>query len=195
MENIIENLEGEIWKSIPGYEGYYEVSSVGRVRSVDKYINARTGKDGQKGKYLLKGKIMKPKLDRYGYCNIALKIGGKYKYPTIHRLVAITFIEAIEDKNQVNHINGIKTDNRIENLEWCNVKENIIHAVKTGLRDNIARRGEKNNLSKLKQWQVDEIRKDYNKKTCNLQCLAERYGVSVPTISVIKNNITWQKKQ
>lgn len=175
------------------YEGLYEVSNIGRLKSLDKYIYTRPTLKGVKNKTLLKGKVMKAKLDRYGYPSIALSVNKQNKYVTIHRLVAKAFIPNPNNKPQVNHINGIKTDNRVENLEWCTALENIRHAKITGLRNNATLKGEKSNFNKLKEYQVNEIKRTYNKKTCNQKQLAQKYGVSVSNISQILNNKTWQK--
>lgn len=102
----------EIWKSIKGYEDLYEVSNLGRVNSL----------------FTRKGKIMKPKLERDGYLRIGFWKDGKQKYYNIHRLVAEAFLDKKEDyQNQINHINKIKSDNRVENLEWVSNIENHFH--------------------------------------------------------------------
>lgn len=107
----------EIWKPIPEYEEYYEVSSLGRVRRI------RTGR------------ILKNHIDSYGYLVVGLHVHSKQKTCFVHRLVAMTFIPNPENKPQVNHINGIKTDNCSTNLEWATSSENMRHAYNTGLID------------------------------------------------------------
>lgn len=111
----------ELWRDIEGYENLYQVSSKGRVRSLDR-VNSN-----------VKGRVLKYGLQDYRYPNVTLHKNGKQISKTIHRLVAIHFVNNPYDKKQVNHINGIRTDNRMENLEWVSPRENLLHAFDTGL--------------------------------------------------------------
>lgn len=120
----------EIWKDIRGYEGIYQVSSAGRVRSLDRTVHFS---DGRFRKY--KGQILKRESrTSSGYKQCILKVNGFSKYAYIHRLVAQAFVNNPENKPEVNHINGNKLDNTAENLEWVTASENDYHAVATGLR-------------------------------------------------------------
>lgn len=94
-------------------------------------------------KNILNGKEYKGTKSKNGYLRVDISINGKRKVVFLHRLVAETFIPNLENKPQVNHINGIKTDNRVENLEWVNAKENTQHAVKIGLINTISQGGKK----------------------------------------------------
>lgn len=104
----------------------------------------------------------------------------------IHRLVLSAFVPNTENKEQVNHINGIKSDNRLENLEWCTNGENQIHAISIGLK--IPHNGEKIGTSKLKEYQVLEIRAS----TESSRKLGAKYGVNQKMILNIKNRVAWK---
>ena len=115
----------EIWKDIANYEGLYQVSSEGRVRRVDSYVNTGIKHSEQK---LHKGRILKQRLKRNGYLTVDLSKDQIVKTISVHRLVATAFIDKDNDKNEVNHINCNRQDNRVENLEWVTHKENQAHA-------------------------------------------------------------------
>lgn len=123
----------EIWKTIKDFPKY-KISNKGRIKT-----------ESIRGKKNIK--ILSQKLTKKGYLEISLYNNGLRKFKTIHRLVAEAFIPNPDNKPQVNHKNGIKTDNRVENLEWVTCKENIIHSYKTGLKKGI--KGKDNKNSKL----------------------------------------------
>ena len=140
----------EKWVAIPTWEGRYEISSKGRVRSFAK----------QRGK-AESAHELKPKIDRDGYQVVCLKSrpDNRCEYPAIHRLVALSFLENPHQKSQVNHKNGIKTDNRVENLEWVTHRENILHAFHNGLisKENVSK-GQKKRYSRLEERERSSVR-------------------------------------
>lgn len=124
----------EIWKDINGYEGIYQVSNLGKVKSISREVKHK-GLFGNKEICHIKEKILSQNTDgKRGYLKVSLIKNGKTKHYFVHRLVAMAFIENTHNKEQVNHINGIKTDNTVKNLEWCTNKENLQHSWKKGLR-------------------------------------------------------------
>ena len=120
MENI------EIWKDIKGYEGFYQVSDCGRIKSLARDIYYQNGIV-----HRTKEKILVPVLDKDGYQYVNLSKNGKRKVMTIHRLVAMAFIPNPENKSQINHKNEVKTNNVVENLEWCEAGYNINYGTRT----------------------------------------------------------------
>ena len=111
----------EEWRDIEGYEGFYQISNLGNVKSLTNRSNHK------------EEKILKLNTNgKYYLVNICKNT--KKKTLLIHRLVAKAFIDNPNNLPQINHINGNKLDNRVENLEWCTCRENIIHSIKTGLR-------------------------------------------------------------
>lgn len=142
----------EIWKDIKGYEGLYQVSNLGRVKR-RRCIIPNTGTKGNSGTQTIHERIMKLQTNKYGYLYVCLSQNGQQKHHTVHRLVANAFLSNPDNKPQVNHINGIKTDNTINNLEWSTGAENMIHAFKIGLKSKPSNFGNKS--KRVLQYTLD----------------------------------------
>lgn len=112
-------MEQEIWKDIEGFEGVYQVSSWGRVKSCERYVKRSDGRTR-----VVKEKILTPHRNRCGYLKIDLSKEKNHKSYSVHRLVAQAFIPNPENLPCVNHKNEVKDDNRVENLEFCTAKYN-----------------------------------------------------------------------
>ena len=118
----------EFWLAIENYNGIYEISSFGRVRSLPRY------RSNGKAKYLQPLKILKPQIDGCGYYQVFLYKNGKSKKYKIHQLVATHFIINKNNYTVINHIDGNKLNNKIDNLEWCIYSYNNKHAYKKKLK-------------------------------------------------------------
>lgn len=117
----------EAWKDVKGFEGYYAVSSNGDVKSLDRTIQ------GKRCKTHIKERVMRQHVGKDGYPSIQLFSGGKPFTLKVHRLVAQAFLDNPDNLPEVNHIDGNKQNNTVDNLEWCTRGHNIRHAFRTGL--------------------------------------------------------------
>lgn len=125
-------MMNETWQPVPGFAGYYEASSEGRIRSIDRTIR-KMGRWGQEVELRLRGRVLKAAVDGAGYLCVH-PCGDSGREPTnVHRMVALAFHGAPEPGRHVNHIDGDRLNNRPENLEWCTRAENMAHAARTGL--------------------------------------------------------------
>ena len=163
----------EIFKIIEEFPEY-EISNLGNVISNTK----------QK-----KGNIIKQRLTKHGYYKFDIHRIGQYT----HRFVALTFINNPENKPCVNHINGIKTDNRVENLEWVTHSENSQHAWDTNLISRVKSNiGEKNGSNKLTEENVIKIKSLLKTTNMFYREIAEMFNVNITTIASIKHRKTWK---
>lgn len=188
----------EVFKDVIGYEGRYQVSNRGRVKSL-----ARTSTDSIGRNMSWNEKMLKLPLDRFGYPKVELRDGQNGAMHRVHRLVAIAFIPNPEEKGQVNHKDGVKDNNFLDNLEWATRKENIQHGWRTGLivpsnpNLNGNLQGEKVPLSKLKEKDIVYIRENSRHLGGTLSNveLATMYGVTNETIRCVVRFKTWKHVQ
>ena len=166
-----ETLAGEEWRDIEGYDGKYQISNYGRVKSFKQ-----------------KHRILTPSLDNQGYLRYGLKLRGKEKRFTAHRLVAEAFLPNPDNKSDVNHIDGIKWNSCVSNLEWVTRSENIKHAHDTGL--NVAPHAENHPCAKLTNEQAVYVRE--NPDGLTIHQLATKFGISTRGISGIQRGETYR---
>lgn len=121
----------EEWRAVADYEGMYEVSSLGRVRSLDRY---RVGDHGARTR--VAGRILSQRSGNSGYLTVWLSKDAQKRAHSVHRLVAVAFLPGDATRVEVNHIDGIKLNNAVANLEWASRSENVAHAYRT-----VGRRG------------------------------------------------------
>ena len=178
-------MSTEVWKDIPNYEGSYQVSDMGRVRSVDRIV---TDKDGRVRKF--KGRVLKLGVNISGYEYLTLSNGGRCNAKTVHRLVLGTFKPHVNMEHlEVNHMDGNKLNNHLTNLEWVTRLDNMLHAHGTGL---INIKGERNPNAKFSKVDILEIleRLDTGESQRDI---ALDYAVGCTTISNINAGYTWRE--
>lgn len=158
----------EVFKDIKGYEGLYQISNYGVVKNAN-------------------GKLLTISKNQHGYPTVKLSNGDRGKRMLLHRLLAIAFIPNPNNHNEINHINGIKSDNKLTNLEWCDRSHNIKHSFDIGLNSH---RGSRNSNAKLTEKEVTEIRILQN-ILCNDK-LSKLFGVRKTMISQINLGQAWK---
>jgi len=172
-----------MWKRVKGFEDSYEVSSDGCVRTIDRICGKRPG--------LLKSKILK-QFDSRGYRFVILSKNGSKKNCYVHRLVAQCFIPNPENKPQVNHKNGVKSDNVLTNLEWSTIQDNHLHSYRELNRHRPNQKGDRNTNSKLTRNQVNDIINRYKSKKSTAIQLAKEFSINKNYVYQLSNGKTWK---
>ncbi len=168
----------EEWRDIKGYEGSYQISNLGRIKTFK--VRANFYPDGVISKGYMAGEYMVASITK----------NKKRRGLCIHKLIAHAFIPNPLNRNEVNHIDGNKLNNAIENLEWCTHSENVIHAFKTGLMVGHIRRGEKSNNHKLSSIDVSII-KSAREEGFTQKQIATYFKISQANVSFITHNKRW----
>tara|TARA_R100001086_G_scaffold246465_1_gene178733 strand:+ start:361 stop:891 length:531 start_codon:yes stop_codon:yes gene_type:complete len=171
----------KIWTKVKNFENY-EINPLGEVRSIPRMIDSNRGY-----KYYNTGKILKPILNSNGYYMVRLSKNGKVKQKYIHRLIAETLLKNTKDLPEINHKDGNKLNNNLENLEWVSYKQNINHSIESGLTPL----GSKRKHSKLNENQVLEIKK-LLKEGLSYKEIFKITNVNIHNIKSIKYNKCWK---
>ena len=184
-------LEGEEWKDVLGWEGFYQVSCRGRVKRLRREV--RHSNQAVSFEMVYPEKILKANPDSRGYPQVTLNgkhFGKKRRVARVHRLVAEAHLPNPEGKPQVNHINGDVKNACSENLEWCTASENQLHAYELGLREGV--RGEKSGMNKHSVEKVKLIYQEAKARTMSQEKIGIKYGVPQITVSNILTKRTWK---
>lgn len=178
----------EIWKDIPGYEGAYQASTHGRIKSLDR-ICPQGGYKLVKNN-LIKGKILKLGIHRDGYLKTFLSKKGNKKCFTVHRLIALTFLGPRPIAYATGHLNGNRKDNRIENLKYVTYKENSSHLSLHGT----LLFGTKHPRAKFTEEMVTKLRSEYRpgRKGPSSVFLSKKYNLPVSSVRNVVYRLNWK---
>ena len=180
-------MNAEIWKPLRGYEGLYEVSNKGRIKSLPRnYLRKRKGRKDHIVK--VKGKVLKQCVGTTGYYIIRIRKDKKCKTKKVHRLIAKTFLPEIKGCNIVNHIDGNRLNNSIENLEWTTHQGNSDNAIERG---SIDMKGSKHYFAKLTEQDVIQIRELWRSGNYTQVEIANMFNVGRKNITKIVNRQRW----
>lgn len=177
-------MSDELWKDAVDYEGFYQISDRGKVKSIARVVMRKDGKP-----YTVKERIITPYVDRYGYLRIELNKRGVAKKHYVHRLVGQAFIPNPDNKPQINHIDTNKKNNTVNNLDWVTLQENRDHAVANGLQPD--QRGKNNPNIKLTKKDVLLTRKLKKAGKTHTE-ISKIVGTSVSNVNNIVGGYTWK---
>jgi hypothetical protein len=181
----------EAYLPVIGFEGAYEVSNIGNVRSVDRIVVHKRNRFDKSFPVFYAGRQLTKKINKYGYVVVCLMKNGDRKDALIHRLVASAFIDNPQYLPQVNHIDADKQNNTVDNLEWVTAQQNVDHAMSHNLQ-NFAW-GDQLPQATLTKDQVVEIKKLLKEGKLNQREIARLFGVGKNAIWFIAKGLTWKK--
>lgn len=177
----------EVWRSIKGYEGFYEVSNRGRVRSLDRVVQRMHPRWGKLCNYNLKGKLLSPAPGHVGHLYVQLSLNGTVQTTTVHRLVAQAFIPNPDNLPFVMHKDDNPSNNHRKNLGWGTPQDNSSDMVQKG-RSKV---GSCNHSAKLTEKNVREIKALLGQGVSG-KAIAKLYGMNPATISEIRRGVSWK---
>lgn len=178
----------EEWRTIPEYEGYYEVSNLGNVRGLERTF-LRLNSHGSYSFFTRKPRPLRPIVSPSGHHSVVLCKDGKQKSFGIHRLVCIAFLDNPENKPYVNHIDGRPSNNSLSNLEWCTPKENVAHAIRIGLVNN---KGENNPAAVHPTYKVAFVKAITALGLFSDRAIGNFIGTSREFVKDIRSGRNWQ---
>lgn len=178
----VVDLPGERWRDVPGLESFYQASSLGRLKSLDRIVIRENGV-----RHPHTGMLLNPTIS-HGYLKVNITMLSS-SFVFVHRLVAAAFLGPRPEGYDVNHINGRKDDNRAANLEYATRSQNHRHAYRTGLRVSTPLQGERHPMVKLTEGQVRYVRSMRGRK--RTAALADELGCSRHTIWSIQTGRSW----
>lgn len=179
----VDNQTAESWKDVPGWEGYYQASTFGNIKSLDRVIICKLGRH-----FNFIGQQIKPQVNKLGYYQLRFTKNSKGNTLLIHQIIAWTFLDNPNKYPVVNHKNGIKSDNCFSNLEWCTHSHNIQHAFTTGLN---SAKGIKNSHATLTDEIVLNMREDYKNGLTRME-LVKKYNTKYKNTFEIIKGTTWK---
>lgn len=166
----------EIWKDIPNYEGLYQASNLGRIKSIGKIVNG-SNQFGVNFKYLKKDKILKPIINNHNYLQVSLYKNNKKAEIRVHQLIAQTFLPNFNNYKIINHKDGNKHNNHVDNLEFCTQSHNVLESYRLGLQTPIVKKVNQYDLNGkfIKMWSsINSARKYYNNSHISDCCKGNR---------------------
>ena len=187
MDNY--TTDEEIWKDVQEFKGVLQISSKGRVRTLDRVCKGKNNSNK-----IVKGMLRKPTKDKQGYLKVVLTINGTVYCRRVHRLVAKEFISNPLNKPEVNHIDGLKDNNEVTNLEWVSASENVKHAHDNNLIKPFKRnilKGHENPNSRFTESQVAEI-KEMRLNGSIYRKIADKFNVSITAIHNVCKEISYK---